>query len=62
MTTLIEGLSENDRMLEDELNRCRDAYRCYEIAEEAEDATLRLEAHKKCIRLHRQEEYSAGLL
>lgn len=62
MLTRLENLSEQDRLLEEELNRCNDAYRCSLIAEEAESDRLRMEAHYKCIRLYRQEEYKAGLL
>lgn len=62
MLTRIENLSEHDRILEDELNRCDDAYRCWRIAEEALDERLKMEANKKCIRLYRRDEYSAGLL
>lgn len=62
MLTKIENLSEHDRLLQDELNRCTDSYRCSLIAEQAESDRLRMEANYKCIRLHRQEEYEAGLL
>ena len=62
MITRIEGLSESDKILEDELIRCTDAYRCWRIAEEAENPNLAMEANRKCIRLYREEEYSAGLL
>lgn len=58
----IENLSERDAILEKELNRCNDAHRCLEIAEEAESDKLAMEAHYKSIRLYRQEEYKAGLL
>lgn len=58
----IEGLSEHDKMLADELNRCTDADRCYQIGKEAESERLIMMANYKCIRLYRQEEYSAGLL
>lgn len=62
MLTKIENLSENDKLLMEELNRCDDAYRCSLIAEAAESDRLRMEAHYKCIRLYRQEEYKAGSL
>lgn len=58
----IENLSERDAILENELNRCNDAHRCLEIADEAESDKLAMEAHSKCIRLYRQEEYMAGVL
>ena len=58
----IDGLSEHDKILEEELNRCTDAYRCSLIAEEAESERLRMEANYKCIRLYRQEEYQADSL
>lgn len=60
MLIKIEGLSENDKILLQELNRCLDAHRCYEIAGEAENERLAMEANKKCIRLYRQDEYVAG--
>ena len=62
MKIKVENLSEADRILEDELNQCTDAYRCFQIAQEAESEKLTMEANYKCIRLYRQEEYSAGLL
>ena len=40
MLTKIDGLSEHDRVLEDELNKCKDACRCHEIADEAESDIL----------------------
>lgn len=62
MLTKIEDLSENDKLLMEELNRCTDSYRCSLIAEQAESERLRMEANYKCIRLYRWEEYKAGLL
>ena len=62
MLTKIDGLSENDRILEDELNKCKDACRCHEIAEESESDVLAMEANRKSIRLYRAEEFSAGML
>jgi hypothetical protein len=62
MLTKIDGLSEHDRVLEDELNKCNDAYRCHEIAEQAENGFLAMEANRKSIRLYREEEYSEGML
>lgn len=62
MKTRIDNLSECDEILLEELNRCTEAHRCAEIAEEAEDARLVMEANRKCIRLYRQDEYSVGLL
>lgn len=62
MITKIDGLSEADRLLQEELNNCRDAYQCALIAEQAESDLLRMEANSKCIRLYRQEEYSVGSL
>lgn len=62
MLTKIDGLSEHDRFLEAELNKCKDACRCHEIAEEAESDVLAMEANRKSIRLYRDEEFSAGML
>ena len=62
MLTKIEDLSENDKPLMEELNKCTDSYRCSLIAEQAESDRLRMEANYKCIRLYRKEEYEAGLL
>ena len=62
MITKIDGLSDNDKLLEEELNNCRDAYQCALIAEQAESDQLRMAANYKCIRLYRQEEYSVGSL
>ena len=58
----MNNLSENDKLLAEELNKCTDSHRCALIAEEAESEMLRMQANYKCIRLYRQEEYKAGLL
>lgn len=55
-------LSESDKMLAQELDRCNDSYRCFRIAEDAEDEMLKMKAHKKSMRLFHEEEYKAGLL
>lgn len=62
MRIKIDNLSEHDAFLLDELNRCRDAHRCYQIAEEAESDLLKMEANRKCIRIYREDEYFAGSL
>ena len=60
MLTKIDNLSESDKILLEELNKCTESYRCALIAEEAESDMLRMEANRKCIRLYHKEEYSAG--
>lgn len=62
MLSRIEGLSANDRVLEDELLKCLDAGRCWQIAQEAENQELKMEANAKSMRLYRAEEYQAGML
>lgn len=62
MLSRIEGLSAYDRVLEDELMKCLDAGRCWEIAQEAESQELKIEANAKSLRLYREEEHSAGML
>lgn len=57
MRIKIDGLSEQDTMLLEELNRCTDSYECSLIAEQAESDLLRMEANRKCIRIYRREEY-----
>lgn len=59
MRIKIDGLSEQDTMLLEELNRCTDSYECSLIAEQAESDLLRMEANRKCIRIYRREEYQA---
>jgi hypothetical protein len=58
----LDKLSDNDKILAQELEMCRDSYECYLIAEQAEDEVLKMEAHRKSVRLFHMEEYSAGLL
>ena len=59
MRIKIDGLSEQDTILLEELNRCTDSYECSLIAEQAESDLLRMEANRKCIRIYRREEYQA---
>lgn len=54
---MLNGLSEHDRLLEIELNSCRDAARCYEIADAAESDVLAIEANYKSIRLYNESQY-----
>lgn len=62
MRIKIDNLSEHDKILEDELNRCRDAFRCFQLAGEAENEVLKMEANRKSIRIYREDEYFAGSL
>lgn len=58
----LEKLSERDKILAQELDRCWDSFECYRISEEAENEMLKMLAHKKSMRLYHEEEYKAGLL